>query len=448
MNPTAGTFTIDSRLHRHFLTFAVSTPSNETQELMFGSWLQRHFGNPVQRFAPNLLNLVPALVVASMTLHQRLCLIFQATASKFLYGFNLRDLSALFKGLLLSTPETVQTSLSLVRLWAHEAHRVYGDRLNDDKDADMFKKALVDTVKKCFDRQSASDQALESCCAALADVDEASVMRTPLLFCHFSRGLGDAKYGEAEGYASLNGILHQALAAYNELNPAMELVLFEDAISHVCRINRILELPRGHALLVGVGGSGKQSLARLAASVAGYDVTQLQIRPGYGIPELRTDLSALCLKAGLKKLPTVLLVTDAQLVDETLLGPIHDFLAAGEIPGLFSDDEIDNVVQAVRNEVKALGLMDSRDLCWRFFLEQVRRHLHIILCCSPVGSTLRLRTQRFPALLASMAIDCFLPWPHEALLSVSHKYLSSITVPVSVNYVSFNSNGGVHYQQN
>ena len=67
--------------------------------------------------------------------------------------------------------------------------------------------------------------------------------------------------------------------------------------------------------------------------------------------ELRADLSALCLKAGLKKLPTVLLVTDAQLVDETLLGPIHDFLAAGEIPGLFSDEEIDNVVLAVRNEV-------------------------------------------------------------------------------------------------
>lgn len=251
MNPTAGTFTIDSRLHRHFLTFAVSTPSNETQELMFGSWLQRHFANPVQRFAPNLLNLVPALVVASMSLHQKLCTIFQATASKFLYGFNLRDLSGLFKGLLLSTPETVQTSLSLVRLWAHEAHRVYGDRLNDEKDAELFKKALVDTVKKCFDRQSASEQALESCCAALADVDEASVMKTPLLFCHFSRGLGDAKYGEADGYSTLNTILQQALASYNELNPVMELVLFEDAISHVCRYTyySFLSTPLGYLCL-------------------------------------------------------------------------------------------------------------------------------------------------------------------------------------------------------
>ncbi len=76
-----------------------------------------------------------------------------------------------------------------------------------------------------------------------------------------------------------------------------------------------------------------------------------------GIVELRGDLSALYLKAGLKKLSTVLVVTDAQLVDETLLGPIHDFLAAGEIPGLFSDEEIDNIVSAVRNEV--IFIIDS-----------------------------------------------------------------------------------------
>ena len=107
---------------------------------MFSSWLQRHFGSPVQRFAPNLLTLVPALVVASMTLHQRLCAVFQATANKFLYGFNLRDLAALFKGLLLSTPETVTSSLQVLRLWAHEAQRVYADRLNEENDMNVFKK--------------------------------------------------------------------------------------------------------------------------------------------------------------------------------------------------------------------------------------------------------------------------------------------------------------------
>ena len=74
----------------------------------------------------------------------------------------------------------------------------------------------------------------------------------------FSRGIGEPKYMPVLEWKSLNKILADALKSYNELNAAMDLVLFEDAMSHICKINRILESPRGNALLVGVGGSGKQ----------------------------------------------------------------------------------------------------------------------------------------------------------------------------------------------
>ena len=63
-------------------------------------------------------------------------------------------------------------------------------------------------------------------------------------------------------YAHLYRVLTEALLEYNETNPVMDLVLFEDAMRHVARIARIVSSPGGHALLVGVGGSGKQSLAR------------------------------------------------------------------------------------------------------------------------------------------------------------------------------------------
>ena len=113
-------------------------------------------------------------------------------------------------------------------------------------------------------------------------------------------------------YAELSKLLNEALDSHNELNAAMNLVLFEDAVSHILRINRILEGPRGNALLIGVGGSGKQSLSRLAAFIAGLEVFQITLKKGYDIQDLKNDLAALYQKAGVKNIGVVFLVTDAQ----------------------------------------------------------------------------------------------------------------------------------------
>ena len=70
----------------------------------------------------------------------------------------------------------------------------------------------------------------------------------------------------------------------------MNLVLFEQAMEHVTRICRIIDLPGGSALLVGVGGSGKQSLSKLSAYILSYDVVRILVSTSYGLPDLKADL--------------------------------------------------------------------------------------------------------------------------------------------------------------
>ena len=56
---------------------------------------------------------------------------------------------------------------------------------------------------------------------------------------------------------------------------------------------------------------------------------------------------------------------------------INDLLASGEIPGLFADDELENIIGSLRNEVKGCGIQDTRENIWKFFIDRVRRQLKV-----------------------------------------------------------------------
>lgn len=89
-------------------------------------------------------------------------------------------------------------------------------------------------------------------------------------------------YEEIKDISKLIKVLEDKLEDYNmEFNSKTKLVFFDDAIDHILRISRVLRQPRGNAMLIGVGGSGKQSLTRLSSFMLGYAIKSIEITKGY-----------------------------------------------------------------------------------------------------------------------------------------------------------------------
>jgi dynein heavy chain len=209
----------------------------------------------------------------------------------------------------------------------------------------------------------------------------------------------------------------------------MDLVLFEDAMKHVCKIARIISNDSGHALLVGVGGSGKQSLSRLASFISTYTTMGIMISSSYGLADLKVDQQKMYMKAGVKDEGIMFLFTEGQIKKEQFLVSINDLLSSGEIADIFPSEDMDNIVNSVRSAVKGEGIVDSKDNCVKFFFDRVRKNLHMSICFSPVGDAFRNRAKKFPALINNTVIDWFHPWPKEALLSVADRFLEEIDMP-------------------
>ena len=104
----------------------------------------------------------------------------------------------------------------------------------------------------------------------------------------------DKMYEDLMDINKLRSVLIDYLDDYNmSSSKEMKLVFFLDAIRHVARIARMVRQPRGNALLVGVGGTGKQSLTRLACHMSNYRCFQIELTRGYDYSAFRDDLKKL-----------------------------------------------------------------------------------------------------------------------------------------------------------
>ena len=412
--PGGGRNALDPRFMSLFTIFNVTFPSEDSLNTIYNQILSDGY----DRVSKDVAALSPKITSMTLDLYKSIVAALPATPAKFHYIFNLRDLSRVYEGLCRATQEKFKKEEEIIRLWRNEVIRVFVDRMADDADKEFVNQLIEKQIKENF---SAHAQ------FALQD---------PILFGDFGDFEPDSDkvrlhlYEDfGPEYVRVRGLLDQILEEINTPTMKLDLVMFDMALEHLLRVVRVISVSRGHCLLVGVGGSGKQSLTKLSAEICKMGVFEIVLSRGYNEELFREDLKKLFTKVGVDRQKLVFLFTDSHVKQEGFLELINNMLASGMVPALFPEEEKDPLYASVMEEITAQGLAPSKDNKWSAFVARCRDNLHVILSMSPSGDALRTRCRNFPSLINNTTIDWFTKWPAQALEAVATKILAQESLP-------------------
>uniref|UniRef100_A0A8C3EWU4 Dynein axonemal heavy chain 3 n=1 Tax=Corvus moneduloides TaxID=1196302 RepID=A0A8C3EWU4_CORMO len=408
--PGGGRNDITGRFTRHLNIVSICSFNDDILTKIFTAVTDWHFS---KGFDASFLRLGKMMVQATSVIYKLAVNNFLPTPSKSHYVFNLRDFSRVIKGVLLCPHTHLQVN-KLIRLWIHEVYRVFYDRLVDEDDK--------------------NDQLKWNKCLVLGHLSPTGKVTDDniraLFFGDYIKPSSSVKiYDEITDLKQLTSVMEFYLEEYNNMSKApMSLVMFQFAIEHISRICRVLKQDSGHLLLVGVGGSGRQSATKLATFMNSFELFQIEITKSYGISEWKDDIKQVMLKAGVGNNNVSFLFCDNQIKDESFVEDINMLLNTGDVPNIFAADEKAEIVEKMRSAARVENRrIEATPLAmYSFFIERVKKNLHIVLAMSPIGDAFRNRLRMFPSLINCCTIDWFQTWPTDALEMVANKFLEDI----------------------
>uniref|UniRef100_A0A2K5Z8V3 Dynein axonemal heavy chain 12 n=1 Tax=Mandrillus leucophaeus TaxID=9568 RepID=A0A2K5Z8V3_MANLE len=289
--PGGGRNPVTPRCIRHFNVCSINSFSDETMVRIFSSIVA--FYLRTREFPPEYFVIGNQIVNGTMEIYKQSVENLLPTPTKSHYTFNLRDFSRVIRGCLLIERDAVASKHTMIRLFVHEVLRVFYDRLINDDDRrwlfQLTKTVIKDHFKESFDSIFSH---LRKQNAPVTEEDLRNLM--------FGDYMNPDLEGDDRVYIEIPNILHfsdvvdQCLDEYNQTHKTrMNLVIFRYVLEHLSRICRVLKQSGGNALLVGLGGSGRQSLTRLATSMAKMHIFQPEMSKSYGMNEWREDMKIL-----------------------------------------------------------------------------------------------------------------------------------------------------------
>ncbi|KAJ2094725.1 dynein heavy chain, partial [Coemansia sp. S100] len=331
------------------------------------------------------------------------------------YVYSPRELTRWVRGIYeAARPLETLSGTGLVRLWAHEGLRLFQDRLVEQGEKRWTDDKINEVARRRFMGSGSA-----------GDLDVGQALQRPVLFSNWL-----TREYTAVGREELREHTRARLRVFYEEELDVPLVLFDDALDHALRLDRVFRQPQGHALLIGVSGGGKTTLARFVAWVNGLSVVQVKAHGGYGAADFDDDLRTVLRRSGCRGEKVCFIVDESNVLDSALVERMNTLLANAEVPGLFEGDEHAALMTACREGASRDGLMlDSGEELHKWFTQQVARNLHVVFTMNPPADGsggLAARAATSPALFNRCVLDWFGDWSDQALFQVARELTASV----------------------
>ncbi|XP_022824430.1 dynein heavy chain, cytoplasmic isoform X3 [Spodoptera litura] len=387
---------LSHRLLRHVPVIYVDYPGETSLEQIYGT------------FTRAMLRMQPALRGYAEPLTQAMVKLYLASQERFTqdmqphYVYSPREMTRWVRGICEAIRPLDNLNVEgLVRLWAHEALRLFQDRLVDDTER-QWTDENIDNVAMMF----------------FPGINREQALARPILYSNWlSKDYVPVHRDQLREYVKAR------LKVFYEEELDVPLVLFDEVLDHVLRIDRIFRQPQGHLLLIGVSGAGKTTLSRFVAWMNGLSIFQIKVHNKYTGADFDEDLRSVLRRAGCRDEKVAFILDESNVLDSGFLERMNTLLANGEVPGLFEGDEFAALMTQCKEGAQREGLMlDSNDELYKWFTGQVMRNLHVVFTMNPSSEGLKDRAATSPALFNRCVLNWFGDWSDGALFQVGKEF--------------------------
>ncbi|ETB60571.1 dynein heavy chain-like protein [Plasmodium yoelii 17X] len=396
----AGRNPLSNRFLRHTSILYVDFPGYESLKQIYGT-----FNRAILRKFPESLHMADNLTLAMVDFYAKFSETFTVDMEPH-YIYSPRELTR-WKLSIYNTLENFEKieNRELVRLCIYEGLRIFQDRLIYKKEKKETDKIINDIFKYSF-----------------PDVKDEDLER-PIIFSSCIEN----KYIEINKNI-LKELILAKLKIFGEEEVNVQLVLFDEVLDHITRIDRVLKLPFGHLLLVGASGVGKTILSRFVSWMNGLSVFQIRTGRNYSTELFEVDLRNVMKRAGIKEEKITFIFDESNVLGPAFLERMNALLASGEVPGLFEGDNYKALINECKGQYGTNAGLDESDI-FKKFTKQVQKNLHIVFTMNPANPDFANRQSTSPALFNRCVIDWFGDWSYKALLQVASEFIFSLNLP-------------------